>query len=334
MTEAQDGGYTLAHPLYLDVPMMVSFLAYLQGGVAWSEEETRRAEEKNEASGKATGRFKFPLAGLLGMELGAEAGGATTRDTLVENTAARHHTVASLFNALYQYLHEDGQVVTVTAASQLTELKAGQLIEVEGEYLGNPLAAVLSMLQQLLPYMEEDEESGDGQGTSPTRTTPRSKQKSGSRTPARMPGGEELARQFIQAAALEAQKAQTRSQKQGMRFMVRMAEDMKSAPVHDVVIRVADELRAVLTVSTEFYSETTSEYLREGQFTVLGKVTRVLGGSEAINLTRRTVLGVAGEKMVSELLGKVNEAEGFDFKVDDPIVKAPAVQILPMAIFI
>ncbi|MGY1808861.1 hypothetical protein ACI8AF_15945 [Blastococcus sp. SYSU D00669] len=113
-----------------------------------------------------------------------------------------------------------------------------------------------------------------------------------------------------------------------------MADDMRSAPVHDVVIRVSEQLRVVLTVSSDFYSDTTSEYLRAGRFTALGKVTRVLGEEEAINLTRRTVLGVAGEKVVGELMEKVNSAEGFDLKVEDPIIKAPAVQILPMAIFI
>jgi|GEM_PF-5551139 len=34
-------GYNLAYPVYLDVPMMVSFLAHLEGGVATHEEETK-----------------------------------------------------------------------------------------------------------------------------------------------------------------------------------------------------------------------------------------------------------------------------------------------------
>lgn len=333
MTQAE-GGYTLAHPLYLDVPMMVSFLAYLQGGVTWTEEEARRSADTNEASGKMSGGFKFPLAALFGMDLRAEAAAATTRDASIESTATRHHTVASLFNALYQYLHEDDQVISLSDASQLASLRPGQLVEVTGEYLGNPLAAVLDMLQQLLPYVEENEEADSDTPSSPPRSIPRAKRKGGPRTPPRMPDTEEITQQFVQAAVQSLQETQAKAQEQGKRAMKRMAEDMRLAPVHDLLIRVNDQLRAVLTVSSDFYSDTTSEYLRAGEFTALGKVTRVLREDQVINLTRRTVLGVAGEKVVQELMGHVNNAEEFDLKVEDPIIKAPAVQILPMAIFI
>ncbi|MGY1808860.1 hypothetical protein ACI8AF_15940 [Blastococcus sp. SYSU D00669] len=190
--------------MYLDIPMMVSFLAYLQGGVSWSEEETRRSAEVNQASGKVSGSFKFPLlASLFGMDLAAEASGSTNRDASIESTVARHHTVASLFNALYQYLHEDDQVVTLTEASQLTQIRAGQLVEVTGEYLGNPLAAVLGMLQQILPYMEEEEEAESATANSPARTPPRGKHKGGPRTSPRMPDGDEIAQQLVQAAMRE-----------------------------------------------------------------------------------------------------------------------------------
>jgi hypothetical protein len=41
VTEDQSG-YVLAHPVYLDVAMMISFLAYLEGGVITQEEETQK----------------------------------------------------------------------------------------------------------------------------------------------------------------------------------------------------------------------------------------------------------------------------------------------------
>ena len=41
-------GYSLVHPVYLDVPMMISFLAYLEGGVSTQEEETKKDVDARE----------------------------------------------------------------------------------------------------------------------------------------------------------------------------------------------------------------------------------------------------------------------------------------------
>ena len=74
----------------------------------------------------------------------------------------------------------------------------------------------------------------------------------------------------------------------GLRFMVRMAEDLKEVPVHDLLLKPQADLAVVLTVSSQFYSEETNEYLRAGYFHVVGKVTRILSGSDSINLARRS----------------------------------------------
>ena len=113
-----------------------------------------------------------------------------------------------------------------------------------------------------------------------------------------------------------------------------MAQDLENAPVHDLLFRTAGQLEAVVTVASEFYSVVTNENLREGHFRVVGKVTRVLSADDSINLTRRTVMGAAGPKMAQDTIGGINNAEGLNLGVADPIVKGPALQVLPMSIFV
>lgn len=129
------------------------------------------------------------------------------------------------------------------------------------------------------------------------------------------------------------EKAAESSNEFGIRMMLRMAEDIKGAPVHDLLFRLPSGLQAVLTVSSEYYSPEVNEYLRAGAFRVIGKVTKVIGEGQTINLTRRTLLGVANPSVAQ---GIVQSADTEDLKLDvsDPIITAPAVQILPMAIFI
>jgi hypothetical protein len=112
-----------------------------------------------------------------------------------------------------------------------------------------------------------------------------------------------------------------------------MAEYISRAPVHDLLFRLESGLNAVLTVSSEYYSPEVNEYLRAGEFRVIGKVTKIIDNDTTINLTRRTILGVANPTTAQEIVANA-DTEDIKLDVADPIVTAPAVQVLPMAIFI
>jgi hypothetical protein len=316
--------YTLAHPLYLDVPMMISFLAHLEGGVSFEDEETLRSGRTREAKGEGSGKFRFGLLGpLLGMDAGVAASASGKSEETAEYKAARHHTVASLFNALYGYLHEDETIVRIKEPDQRSSLQLGELVELTGRYIGNPLEDILDFFGQLLPYMEDAESAT----TQERRPSPK---KSGN--PAVRAKAAEADADATVKAALE--QVQREEQEFGIRMIQKMREDIAKSPVHDVMLETSSGIRAVLTVSSQYYSPTTNEYLRAGGFGVLGKVTRVLSGEETINLTRRTVLGVAGPELSREIVNGMTRGPDFHIESTDPIVSAPAVQVLPMAIFI
>lgn len=56
-------------------------------------------------------------------------------------------------------------------------------------------------------------------------------------------------------------------------------------------------------------------------------------GDSTINLTRRTVLGAASPAIAQNIVTGL-KTEDMKLEVPDPIVAAPALQVLPMAIFI
>ena len=77
----QPAGYQLAHPVYLDVAMMISFLAYLEGGVVTHEEATQKEAGAKERilKGRAGLRARLPWA--LDAEAGSE-GSSQRRDEM------------------------------------------------------------------------------------------------------------------------------------------------------------------------------------------------------------------------------------------------------------
>lgn len=313
-------GYDLAHPVYLDVPMMTSFLAHLEGGLATHEAETQTTTDPTDRRTGARTGARMRLFKFVDPEGEVDVARQRRNEAAVELRVERHHTAASLFNLLYYYLHEDGEVVDLRDADQLQDLATGQLVEFEGRYLGNPLETVLSFMTAIYPYIEDS--TGSETAASGTQgSVARKSQKSGN--PARRAGA---------ATAPPSDQAPVGDQF-GIRMMQRMAADIMEAPVHDLLFSTAADLRTVVTVSSEYYSAKMNEQLRSGQFRVIGKVTKVLREDETINLARRTVLGAAGPDMAGSLLSNL-EGESLSLDLADPIVAAPAVQVLPMAIFI
>ncbi|WP_156144123.1 DUF6414 family protein [Sinomonas humi] len=316
----ETSGYSLAHPVYLDVPMMLSFLAHIEGGV-WLSEQTKQtvsgAEEKFK---KGRAALRARLLALGSVDAGAEGGDSSKDSSSIESKTERHHTSASLFNLLYEYLRDDNQVTDIGQPEQLNELRSGQLVELSGEYLGNPIEDVLAFFDSLMPYVANSDED---QGQKPATTAARGKRSGNPAT---------RAAASVPAQAVQAQPNDSFSS-DGARLMKRMSSDISNAPVHDLLFKAQGGLEAVVTAASEFYSRNTREYLRAGEFRVVGKVTKIVAQEDSINLTRRTVVGVAGPMMAEQLISSVSNGD-LNLGVAQPIVAGPAVQILPMAIFI
>jgi hypothetical protein len=72
MTEGErtptPGSLELIHPVYLDVPMMVSFFAAIEGGVSYSGEYTERVRASIAREREGQGRAGLPnIASLFGL---------------------------------------------------------------------------------------------------------------------------------------------------------------------------------------------------------------------------------------------------------------------------
>jgi len=331
MTDQQIG-YQLAHPVYLDVAMMISFLAYLEGGVVTHEEATQTEAGARERvlKGRAGLRARLPWA--LDAEVGTEGSTHRLDEVSLESKSARQHTAASLFNLLYEYLTSDDQLIRLSEPSQLDELRTGQLVEMTGEYLGNPLEEILAFVATMYPYYAEQQKA---QLAAAAEAADKLKKAQKSGNPARRAQAQPAAPVPDLAEMLSTVVEQAKDQESefGLQMMLRMAQEITHVPVHDLLFRMPSGLQAVLTVSSEYYSPETNEYLRAGEFRIIGKVTRVITGGNTINLTRRTVVGVANPATAQDLVANA-ETENIKLDVADPIVTAPAVQVLPMAIFI
>ncbi|MFT3865193.1 MAG: hypothetical protein QM729_13030 [Solirubrobacterales bacterium] len=305
----EDGGtLDLVHPLYLDVPMMISFLAALEGGgVAFEGEEMSRAATGAERTKEAGGRIGLPAIGaLFGIDLTGRLSSAGSEEESRETKVLRRHTEASLFNLLrYRLLSEE----RVQQVSNLSDKKIGpgDLIEFEGEYIGNALQDIVDMFFKLLPYTDIEEQANKQK---------KNQKKSGN--PA------------VRATA--EQRQETDEDPSAVLRMFRIVhDDLDNSPVEDVVLQ-GTAAQAVLTLSQDFLSAETQQQMVSARLRVIGKVSRVLQGSETVNLMRRSALGLTGPEVAEELVESATKLGSVS--IGHPIVKAPAVQIQPLAVFL
>jgi hypothetical protein len=345
--------------VYLDVPMMISFLAALRGGVSFEDEMTRTDMRSTTRQREAGAKVRLPsVATLLGFDASGRMGRSERGETSEEVKAVRQHTAASLFNALYEALAGEKVVKRVTRADDLDAVGPGDVIEVAGEFVGNPLEPVVAFFKQALPYfdmtaeqremdrdamvaanattlqlasdghlLEQKAARGARSGNPATRADAVALQQRAAEMRAR--AAEE--RQAIEAAL--AAEAQRKEQDISIRLLNQVADDLAKTPVQDTVIN-GEGFAAVLTMSAEFFTDTTRAHLRAGVFRTIGKVTRVLGQGEDLNLLRRTVLGPAGGDFGRNMLKEAGEEGNLDLEIFDPIIEAPAIQVLPLAVFI
>lgn len=96
----------LIHPIYLDVPMLVSFSAAIQGGLSLGAEITKETGTTKSKAGEVGGRFGLSnvFGSLFNTSIeGAVAGQKEERDQEILKES-RQHTEASIAILLYDHL--------------------------------------------------------------------------------------------------------------------------------------------------------------------------------------------------------------------------------------
>jgi hypothetical protein len=317
----------LSHPVYLDTPMLVSFLASLEDGVSYSSEVASKYSASRGREGEGSGKASLPsIATLLGLNLSAEGRYKRTSadEEGVESKFVREHTAASLFNRLHLRLaNSPGSITKITSPEALSEISSGSLVELQGEITGNPLKQILDFMAAIGPYFGIDIDHSESE-------TPRSQQRS-----ARPAKGGKNRQTVPQVASMSGEQAPDLSIPDMLKIIKR---EVERSPVLDLLMQSPGGIRAVLTVSRDLLSPEAEAYIIGGQFSVLAKVSAVLDEGSSISLLRRTVFGFGGrelsEQMFADFDKAMAESDGIDLSLATSVIDGPAIQLLPLAIYL
>lgn len=186
--------------------------------------------------------------------------------------------------------------------------RVGELVELRGACLGNPLLCALDFVATMLPLVVGSDASGD--------LRPRRAGGTAATAAARASAAEEAGVQRVLMGTVAAAR-----------------DGLRASPVVDVLVRTDAGLTAVLVLERALLGAAGEERLRDVTLRVLGKLTAVLGPDDQINLFRRTPIAATGAAASREMLAELVEA-GVEVELSDPVICGPAVQILPLAVLV
>lgn len=304
----------LVHPVYLDTPMLLSFVATLEDGVSLSAAvtESKSKSKTTDVSGSGEGGTESVLA-LLGVKLTAtgEMSRSTDSDSSVEQSFTRQHTLASLFSRLVQGLI---RADAVKVEPRIGEVETGDLIVFDGRIEENPLEVALTTVHGLLPLMEQFQESSE-----PAQPRQNRAQRRHADHPNNQLGGES-------------------GEQQDLTWFKPILETLRgeqeASTVIDLIAR-RDGFSSIITAKREYFSDSSRAAILDGQFKVIGKVTAVVADpSESVSLIRRGASArIEGMyQALADMLGDFDD--GFVRPLPPSQMSGPLAQVLPLAIYI
>ncbi|WP_449618947.1 DUF6414 family protein [Sphingobacterium wenxiniae] len=207
------------------------------------------------------------------------------------------HTPNSLFSKLREYLHQNQHIIK----NNYLNSKTGEFIEVKLSLKKNPLIDSLDGFSSLMKLAVMFDDS----------------------TPALKKGGQK-----------------SNSNTKVLNQMESLNNQLKDEGSIDLIGSYKSEnenFKVVLTLDKSYLGDITLSDIADGEFSVIGKVTRVLqkDSDETVNLLRKTSLSKLNSALLDQMFSAFNNMEESGIKNQEIVteINPPVIQIIPIAIF-
>lgn len=302
-------------PYYIDEEMTTSFLATIEGGISTAERisQTIGTSKLGNVEGEAEASGSVPLIGK------ARARGSAGRSSGITTGEQweweRQHTLISSFNVLRDLLVEKGFVKSIILDSDV-ELEVGDIVEFEGSIHENPfleLKEVIETYFKIKPFLENQVETAAPPANG--RNARKSQQANrGSRADSLITDEEALAKAMVDLGATS----------------------FEETGLLDIHIETGHRLLsdAVVTLRSDQQPNQSIAYSKGSRCTVIGKVTGKVGDGETIKMYRRSGLRIFPPSTLEDIVQTMSQTPGLEFDLGQVAIGGPAIQVLPLAIFV
>lgn len=303
-------------PYYLDEEMVMSFLATIEDGLSIVRKVSQTIEDvvSRDVEGEVGGRGIFPP--FTGS---AHGRAGRSRDSVSGEVLEyeRHYPAIALFNVLREQLVKH-RLVTSLAAEPNATLSVGDIVEFEGSVRKNPfmeLSDIWNAYLEMRPYFDE------------TVVTPA--------LPSNQRRRNQNASQHTTVRAALAKPRNLDEERVGL-ILETARRGIEESGLLDVSVPIGhDTFRAaVLTLRVERNPAQAIAFSRGSRSRVIGKISGITEAAESILLYRRSSLEMFPIKLMASIIEPMRQIPELAIDLDDVAIDGPAIQVLPLAIFV
>ncbi len=294
--------------LYLNQRLVFDMLASLEDGFSQLQNIETSTKTSNTNDQQINGSLGMSnVFALLGVSIAGKAANSATQGDSEVLSEQRVHTPTSLFVRLRQHLQDSGLLKALNDNDSINEISTGDFVEFKVSLNRSPFVEALKGIQEIFKLAVIFSEPG---------TTTNQKLSKGSSPKNQRP---------------------TQLSQQIEKQIDAMVKAVTAAGSVDLIGIWSHGVKFVLTAESDYFIDPTLNDVVDGEFWVLGKVTRIVNDSSdpGISLLRKTPLGILGTKMLTDLGGSVQSVEQSGMNIPTIVthIPAPAVQVIPVAIF-
>lgn len=323
----------LVYPIYIDTPMMTSFLASLEGGYieeATVEEKSASSKEKDKTAGGGA-KLSGLLSSVLSLEAKAEASQKTNESVESNYKSTVRFPEASLFIRLRELLRAEGLLRQVTVEA-FDDLKLGELIEFSGNVAPTPTFQIRRLSEYFSPLMESMSKTQKLQ----TENQIQLLDKARVNQPMKI-GDQELvfkdkneldnAKLFLKIQ-LDSQVGEA----ENLKGVMEGVDKLMPYDEMDKLIFDMDECKAVCSVYPLYARNKRIQDIHYAHWSAIGKVIGKIESGDSYNLTRNMPGGNFTSSMIAGFALSINNGDmGIDLTETD--VEGPVFIVATLAIF-
>jgi hypothetical protein len=301
----------LIHPIYLDVPMLVSFSAAIQGGLSVEAEVTQEKESTKAGEAKISGKFGLNnlFKNLFDITAETDISGSASGKNQETRRESKSHTEASIAILLYDhFLTNKGYLTKPQNTTDLSKIDPGTLVEFAGTLEKNAIDTVIDYIDavNILSNL----------GDTPPVSQPPAPQRSGKKN--------------------GTSAIQTPKLNQLEKIRETLDKDRKRTPISNVILKCDEpsEINVVVTLRTANLRDLTLTELHKNRVRVVGKITRIISDGQSMSAFENYGMALLKPEVLNKAFDDMIASKDIVAEFSAVEVKGPAVQILPLMIFV
>lgn len=300
----------LCLPIYLDQQIVFDMLAVLEDGLVNVSQVRNTSGQSDSKGNSVNASFGARVVDFFNISIGGTHHVEETDTQQKEICETKTYTAASLFCRLRKQLKQEGLVYEIKEANQLCALSSGSFVEIQVRLEKSP---VVEILDRIFKIMEMAIVFQNPSTTQPV--SQRGKTGSSPRNPTPDP--------------------QEKKFQQFKNFHEQMTESDSIEIIGNSVL--TPKITVVVSMNRNSFVKSESEFIGN-VFSIFGKAAYVIPPDEndSINLLSRTPLASIDASQIQKIFSTIEGAREMGIVLPDVVteVKGPALQIIPIAVFL